>query len=133
MTILSNRCVHLGCPVQAGGPREDERSETVESEVEGGELTVTPVQPAGFSCPCHGGAYDTEGNRIAGPPVRALDRYTFEISDGNLKLLLPYSVGEVEGEGANAKIIAYQQQGPGEHVDGLSAYLYPIQPKDLEY
>ena len=68
-----------------------------------------------------------------GPPVRALDRYTFEISGGNLKLLLPYSVGEVEGEGANAKIIAYQQQGPGEHVDGLSAFLYPIQPKDLEY
>ena len=94
---------------------------------------MTPVQPAGFSCPCHGGAYDTEGNRIAGPPVRALDRYAFEISGGNLKLLLPYSVGEVEGEGANAKIIAYQQQGPGEHVDGLSAFLYPIQPKDLEY
>ena len=35
MTILSNRCVHLGCPVQAGGPREDERSETVESESRG--------------------------------------------------------------------------------------------------
>jgi menaquinol-cytochrome c reductase iron-sulfur subunit len=133
MTILSNRCVHLGCPVQAGGPREDERAETVETETEGGELTVTPVQPANFSCPCHGGAYDTEGNRIAGPPVRALDRYTFEISDGNLKLLLPYSVGEVVGEGADAKIISYQQQGPGEHVDGLSAFLYPIQPKDLEY
>ena len=65
--------------------------------------------------------------------VRALDRYTFEISGGNLKLLLPYSVGEVEGQGADAKIIAYQQQGPGEHVDGLSAFLYPIQPKDLEY
>jgi Rieske Fe-S protein len=133
MTILSNRCVHLGCPVQAGGPREDERAETVESDIEGGELTVTPVQPANFSCPCHGGAYDTEGNRIAGPPVRALDRYAFEVSGGNLKLLAPYSVGEVEGEGADAKIIAYQHQGPGEHVDGLSAFLYPISAEDLEY
>ena len=130
MTIISNRCVHLGCPVQSGGPRQDENRETVRTEQ--ADLTLTPIQPANFSCPCHGGAYDTEGNRIAGPPVRALDRYTFEISEGNLKLLLPYSVGEVEGKGANAKIIAYQQQGPGEHVDGLSAFLYPIQPQDLE-
>ena len=41
-------------------------------------------QPAGFGCPCHGGAYDTEGNRTAGPPVRSLDRYEFSIIDGNL-------------------------------------------------
>ena len=33
------------------------------------------MQPAGFGCPCHGGAYDTEGNRTAGPPVRSLDRF----------------------------------------------------------
>jgi quinol---cytochrome c reductase iron-sulfur subunit, bacillus type len=130
MTIISNRCVHLGCPVQSGGPREDESREMIETDQ--GELTLTPIQPANFSCPCHGGAYDLEGNRIAGPPVRALDRYTFAISGGNLRLLAPYSVGEVEGEGADAKIEAYQLQGPGEHVDGLSAFLYPIQPKDVE-
>ena len=47
MTIISNRCVHLGCPVQAGGPREDENRETVKTEQ--AELTVTPIQPAGFS------------------------------------------------------------------------------------
>ena len=41
---------------------------------------LTPTQAAsGFGCPCHGGQYDTEGNRIAGPPVRALDRYGFSI------------------------------------------------------
>ena len=130
MTIISNRCVHLGCPAQSGGPRQDENAQTVETEE--AELTLTPIQPANFSCPCHGGAYDTEGNRIAGPPVRALDRYTFSIEGGNLHLLAPYSVGEVEGEGADAQIVAYQLQGPGEHVDGLSAFLYPIQPQDLE-
>jgi Rieske Fe-S protein len=130
MTLISNRCVHLGCPVQSGGPREDEQRETVETEQ--AELTLTPIQPANFSCPCHGGAYDTEGNRIAGPPVRALDRYTYALRDGNVILLAPYSVGEVEGEGAEAQITAYGLQGPGEHVDGLSGLLYPIQPTDLD-
>jgi menaquinol-cytochrome c reductase iron-sulfur subunit len=128
-TIISNRCVHLGCPVQASGPRNDEERETV--EVENSELTLTPVLPANYSCPCHGGAYDTEGNRTAGPPVRALDRYKFSIVDGNLVLIETYAVAEVEGEGARAQIKAYGIQGPGEHVDGLSGWMYPIQPQDL--
>ena len=41
---------------------------------------------SGFGCPCHGGAYDSEGNRTAGPPVRALDRYEFSIKEGSLWL-----------------------------------------------
>jgi menaquinol-cytochrome c reductase iron-sulfur subunit len=130
MTIISNRCVHLGCPAQSGGPRQDEDRETIKTEQ--AELTLTPIQPAGFSCPCHGGAYDTEGNRIAGPPVRALDRFKYGIINGHLTLLQPYSVGEVDGEGANAQIKAYGLQGPGEHVDGLEAILYPLQPQDVE-
>ncbi|HEV3479886.1 MAG TPA: Rieske 2Fe-2S domain-containing protein [Gaiellaceae bacterium] len=128
-TIMSNRCVHLGCPVQASGPRNEDERKTVETEQS--ELTLTPVLPANFSCPCHGGAYDTEGNRIAGPPVRAMDRFKFAIVNGRLHLLEPYSVGKVEGEGARAQIAAYGLQGPGEHVDGLSGWLYPIQPADL--
>jgi Rieske Fe-S protein len=128
-TIISNRCVHLGCPVQASGPRNDDQSETV--DVDGAELTLTPVLPANYSCPCHGGAYTIEGNRDAGPPVRALDRYKFAIIDGNLVLLETYAVAEVEGEGARAQIKAYGIQGPGEHVDGISGWLYPIQPQDL--
>lgn len=129
VTIIANRCVHLGCPVQSGGPRQDEKRETIKTEQ--AELTLTPIQPANFSCPCHGGAYDTEGNRIAGPPVRALDRFKYAIVGGNLTLLEPYSVGEVDGEGANALISRYGIQGPGEHVDGPSGLLYPIQPQDL--
>jgi menaquinol-cytochrome c reductase iron-sulfur subunit len=128
-TIISNRCVHLGCPVQASGPREDDKRETVKTEQ--AELTLTPVLPANFSCPCHGGAYDIEGNRIAGPPVRAMDRYKYSIENGRLHLLGQYSVGKVEGTGARAKLEAYGLQGPGEHVDGLSGWLYPIQPQDL--
>jgi menaquinol-cytochrome c reductase iron-sulfur subunit len=128
-TIISNRCVHLGCPTQASGPRNEDQKKTVKTEQ--AELTLTPVLPAGFSCPCHGGAYDTEGNRTAGPPVRSMDRYKFAIVDGHLQLLEPYSVGKVTGEGASAKLEAYGLQGPGEHVDGLEAWLYPIQPQDL--
>jgi menaquinol-cytochrome c reductase iron-sulfur subunit len=128
-TIISNRCVHLGCPVQASGPRNEDEKETVKGEQ--AELTLTPVLPANFSCPCHGGAYDIEGNRIAGPPVRAMDRYKFSIQNGRLHLLEQYSVGKVEGTGAGAKLEAYGLQGPGEHVDGLSGWLYPIQPQDL--
>jgi menaquinol-cytochrome c reductase iron-sulfur subunit len=128
-TIISNRCVHLGCPTSASGPKNEDERKTV--TVDDVEFTLTPVLPAAFTCPCHGGAYDTEGNRTAGPPVRALDRYKFAIVDGRLVLGDRYSVGEVVGEGARAEIHAYGLQGPGEHVDGLSGWLYPIQPQDL--
>jgi menaquinol-cytochrome c reductase iron-sulfur subunit len=128
-TLISNRCVHLGCPVQAAGPRREDERKTVDSEQ--AEIALTPVLPAAYSCPCHGGAYDTEGNRTAGPPVRAMDRFKFEIDDGRLILLDTFSVAKVEGEGAQAKLEAYGIQGPGEHVDGLEGWLYPIQPQDL--
>jgi Rieske Fe-S protein len=128
-TLISNRCVHLGCPVQASGPRNEEERKAV--QVSDVELSLTPVLPANYSCPCHGGAYDTEGNRTAGPPVRALDRFKYDIIDGHLVLVERYSVAKVEGEGANAKIYAYGIQGPGEHVDGFSGWLYPLQPQDL--
>ncbi len=81
-TILSNRCAHLGCPVQPNGPVYDQQKKTATTN--GQEITIIPSQPAGFGCPCHGGQYDTEGNRTAGPPVRALDRYEFSIRDGHL-------------------------------------------------
>jgi quinol---cytochrome c reductase iron-sulfur subunit, bacillus type len=129
-TLISNRCVHLGCPVQASGPRNDNQKKIVKTPK--AELSLTPILPANFSCPCHGGAYDTEGNRIAGPPVRALDRFKYSIIDGRLHFIETYSVSEVVGEGAQAQIHAYGRQGPGEHVDGPEAWLYPVQPQDVE-
>ena len=122
-TILFSRCVHLGCPVQPNGPVEDDAKKTVVEDV----VTLTPTQPSGFGCPCHGGQYDTEGNRTAGPPVRALDRSEFSIIDGNLWLGNIYAVGEVEGTGANARIYKYGRTSPGVHVDGPEAWLYPIE------
>jgi Rieske Fe-S protein len=126
-TCISNRCVHLGCPVQSGGPVFDERKKTVKSDE--GEIDLIPALPAaGFICPCHGGSYDQEGNRIAGPPVRALNRFEFSVVDGRLVLGNMFSVAEVEGSGKSAKIVKYELAGPGQHVDGPEAWLYPAQP-----
>jgi Rieske Fe-S protein len=121
-TILSNHCAHLGCPVQPNGAIQYKKV----SEYK--DVTKLPVNPSGFGCPCHGGQYDTEGNRIAGPPVRALDRYSFSIVNGHLMVGKPFSVSKVTGTGAGAKIFAATYSFPGEWVNGPESWLYPIQP-----
>jgi Rieske Fe-S protein len=128
-TIISNRCAHLGCPVQANGPTGAILGmKTVTERTKNGTIKLEPVVPAGFGCPCHGGQYDTEGNRTAGPPVRGLDRYDYEIDNGRVILLSTYSVSKVDGQGAQAKIHKYKPVGPGEHVDGFEQILYPLNP-----
>jgi Rieske Fe-S protein len=122
-TIISNHCAHLGCPVQANGPLDEQKTKQI------GDVTLIPtVSIAGFGCPCHGGQYNTEGNRIAGPPVRALDRYSFSIRNGRLFIGKPFSVSNVELTGKNAIIHKWTFAFPGEHVNGLESWLYPIQP-----
>ena len=123
-TIISNRCVHMGCPTQPQGPPEEPKIIKTSSR----PVELTPTQVSGFSCPCHGGAFDQEGNRTAGPPVRALDRYQYSIREGSLWLDTPYSVAEVEGEGAEAEIKAYRLADPGQHVDGPEQVFYPFVP-----
>jgi len=128
-TIISNRCVHLGCPTQANGPTGDILGKkTVVETTANGKVTLVPVVPAGYGCPCHGSQFDVEGNRTAGPAVRALDRYSFEIDNGRLILLSTYSVSHVVGTGAQAQIYKYKEAGPGQHVDGPEQWFYPLQP-----
>jgi quinol---cytochrome c reductase iron-sulfur subunit, bacillus type len=124
-TILYSRCVHLGCPVQPNGPIDEEAA----TEVDGVELR--PVLAQSFGCPCHGGLYDAEGNRQAGPPVRSMDRYTFSIRNNRLILGELYAVGNVSGTGASATISRYPWSVPGTHVDGVEAWLYPIVPSQV--
>jgi Rieske Fe-S protein len=127
-TIIWNRCVHLGCPVQPNGPVQSDQKKIVKVG-KGRQVALTPALPAGgFGCPCHGGQYDPEGNRTAGPPVRALNRYNYSIVDGRLVLGAPYSVSHVDGQGKDARIHAYKLAGPGEHVDGWEQIFYPVQP-----
>jgi Rieske Fe-S protein len=120
-TVLYSRCAHLGCPVQPNGPIYDDQKKTF------GGVELTPMLPAGFGCPCHGGQYDTEGNRTAGPPVRALDRAEFSIIDGKLHIGTFFSVAGVDGNGARARIKRYGRMPPGIHVDGAEAWLYPLE------
>ena len=124
-TILYSRCVHLGCPVQPNGPIDEE----ARKDVDGVELR--PVLAQSFGCPCHGGLYDAEGNRQAGPPVRSLDRQEYSIRNGRLVLGPNYAVGNVSGTGANAAISRYPWSVPGTHVDGIEAWLYPIVPSQV--
>jgi Rieske Fe-S protein len=122
-TIISNHCAHLGCPVQPNGPLDQKGASQYK------DVSLVPtVSIAGFGCPCHGGQYDTEGNRTAGPPVRALDRYSFSIRNGHLFIGKPFSVSHVDGTGSSAKIHKWAFSFPGEHVNGIESWLYPIQP-----
>ena len=128
-TIISNRCVHLGCPTQANGPSGAILGQkTLLEHTANGKVRLEPVVPAGYGCPCHGSQYDVEGNRIAGPAPHALDRYAFEVDNGRLILLSTYSVSRVVGAGAAAKIYKYGYTGPGEQIDGPEQWLYPLQP-----
>ena len=121
-TILSNRCVHLGCPVEPNGQTEFAAKKTYK------DVTMIPVNPSGFGCPCHDSQYDTEGNRTSGPAPRALDRYSFSIVNGHLLVGSPFGVAFVSGKGAQAQIHETGYAFPGEPVSGIESWLYPVQP-----
>jgi Rieske Fe-S protein len=121
-TIMSNRCTHVGCPTQPNGPLFENRTRTTDA------VTIVPTRPSGFGCPCHGSQFDTEGNRIAGPAPRALDRYEFSIRNGHLYLGKLISVSRVDGAGTDARIHGYALQGAGQPVSGAESWLYPIDP-----
>jgi Rieske Fe-S protein len=137
-TIISNHCAHLGCPVEPLGLVQKSKTVSEPARVlgepaapNGGrfDASIVPIQSlSGFQCPCHGGNYDEEGNRRAGPPVRALDRFEFSIVNGHLVLDRPYSVGKVVGTGADAVIYRYSYRSPGQPVDGWEQWLYKLQP-----
>lgn len=93
-SVISNRCAHLGCPVQESG--------------------------GAFVCPCHGGAYNTNGIRTAGPPARSLDRFLWERRDDQLWAVDEYSVSL---KGSKEKL-----HGPGQHAGDAQGLLYPLQP-----
>jgi Rieske Fe-S protein len=124
-TILYSRCVHLGCPVQPNGPIDEKAKKDI------GNVELRPVLAQSFGCPCHGGQYNSEGNRTAGPPVRSLDRFEFSIKNGHLVLGSLFAVGSVTGTGADATITKYPWQTPGTHVDGVEGWLYPIVPSQV--
>jgi hypothetical protein len=91
-------------------------------------FTIMSSRCTHVGCPCHGSQFDTEGNRIAGPAPRALDRYEFSIRDGRLYLGKQYSVSRVDGAGSDARIHGYALQGAGQPASGVESWLYPLDP-----
>jgi Rieske Fe-S protein len=61
---MSNICTHLGCRVR----------------------WITDQDK--FFCPCHNGEFDIEGNVVAGPPPRPLDRYDVKVENDQLFVLI---------------------------------------------
>jgi menaquinol-cytochrome c reductase iron-sulfur subunit len=74
--VFAVNCAHLGCPVRWF------------------------PQSSLFMCPCHGGAYYSDGSRASGPPERGLFEYTFKIE--NERLLI--KAGEMPTPGSSAGI-----------------------------
>lgn len=60
---LSNICTHLGCRVRWIADQSQ------------------------FFCPCHNAVFDREGNVVAGPPPRPLDRYQVKVEEEQLFVL----------------------------------------------
>jgi Rieske Fe-S protein len=98
-TVISNVCMHLGCPVVGTN--------------------------VGFGCPCHGGQYDTEGRRTAGPPVRPLNRYEYQVQDGDLYIGRAFATKEENGQ----VVVTDTWKDPGQPTSGLLSYLYPPPPR----
>ena len=102
----------------------------------------------GFICPCHGGAYNSRGLVIGGPPPRPLDRldvkivdqsqqYTAEdIASGKDRLSLPQAIAKSSNPKVRVLVgkaysISMDQQpfplhSPGEPVTGTLANLDPF-------
>jgi Rieske Fe-S protein len=126
VTILSNRCTHVGCPTQPAGAASG--APTIVRAGLPAPVSLTPLAAAGFACPCHGSSFDAEGNRTGGPAVRPLDRYAYDVVDGHLVLRDPFSVGRVQGTGGDAIITAYPLRSPGQPVTGLESHFYDVRP-----
>jgi Rieske Fe-S protein len=70
--VFAINCAHLGCPVRWF------------------------PQSGLFMCPCHGGAYYSDGSRASGPPERGLFEYRYKVERGNLLI----HAGEMPTTGA---------------------------------
>jgi len=60
---MSNICTHLGCRIRWVADTEQ------------------------FFCPCHNGVFDKNGEIVAGPVPRPLDRYEVKVEDEQLHIL----------------------------------------------
>jgi menaquinol-cytochrome c reductase iron-sulfur subunit len=60
--VFDIHCTHLGCAVNWNS------------------------QAKQFQCPCHGGKFDIDGKKVAGPPPRPLDQYATRVQGEALQI-----------------------------------------------
>ena len=75
--VFAINCAHLGCPVRWF------------------------PQSGLFMCPCHGGAYYSDGSRASGPPERGLFEYPYRIQSG----VIAIQAGELPTPGAAVAVL----------------------------
>src|SRR5712672_4598097 len=88
--VFAINCMHLGCPVRW----------FPQSEL--------------FMCPCHGGAYYSDGSRASGPPERGLFTYDIKIVDGKLQI----NAGQMPTLSNTAKLVQIQNARGGSPCAG---------------
>ena len=125
-TVISSRCTHVGCPTQPNGPIFAQREKTVGTHES--PVSLTPADPAAASAARATAVSSTPRATAPRARPRALDRYEFSIDNGRLQLGETFSVSHVVGTGAQARIHRFGLHGPGQPVDGLESWLYPVQP-----
>jgi Rieske Fe-S protein len=81
--VFAINCAHLGCPVRWF------------------------PQSGLFLCPCHGGAYYSDGSRASGPPERGLFEYRYKLEQGDLLI----EAGEMPTAGAPSASLTRTSRG----------------------
>jgi len=88
--VFAINCAHLGCPVRWF------------------------PQSQLFMCPCHGGAYYSDGSRASGPPERGLFTYDTNIVDGKLQI----NAGQMPTLSNTAKLVQIENARGGSPCAG---------------
>jgi quinol---cytochrome c reductase iron-sulfur subunit, bacillus type len=88
--VFAINCAHLGCPVRWF------------------------PQSQLFMCPCHGGAYYSDGSRASGPPERGLFTYDVKIVRGELQI----DAGQLPTLSNTAKLVQIENAKGGSPCAG---------------
>ena len=129
-TIISNRCAHLGCPVQPNGPILDDKTKTMKTRAaRRDDHPDDPRRRLRLSVP-------RRPVRPGGQPHRRARRSARSTASSSRSERPPRAARslqrrKVDGTGAAAEIHKYPLTGPGQHVDGPESWLYPLQPPAL--
>ena len=130
-TIVSNRCVHLGCPDAAR--RADRRGRHAGDPARGqAARPADPHEPVELLLPLPRRLLRSRGQ--SSRRARRCARSTATCTPSSTATSCSASasrVGKVDGTGAEARIESYTRFDPGEHVDGREAWLYPASPQGI--